>query len=220
MAAWLCSASLRPAPALLCGAGPAARGVCRRALRGEPRPRLGGREASAGPRRVGAEGSGERGLAASLQPRDVERALPLLPGTLRCRPCSRVSRSPGLPLGTAPGSDPTPCASSRSGRPEAAQPRRQGPRRPRELTRTARSGLDLLGPRVREPSPSPSPEAAAERRAQWGADPRTRRGRSAHQPRPRPAPRPAAALPPSAGVFGFSELWLQTVASSSPRPLL
>lgn len=106
-----------------------------------------------------------------------------------------------------------PCASSRSGRPEAAQPRRQGTRRPWELTRTTHPGLDLLGPRLREPSPSPSPEAAAERAPEDSPQPRCP---SAWH---RPAPRPEAARPPSSGVFGFSELWLRTVTSSS-RPLV
>lgn len=164
-------------------------GVGGPALRRESRSRLSGRAAPVGPRRVGAHGDsgseGARGLDASFQSPDVERAPPLLPGTARHRRAGLASWFPRLPLGTAHGSDPTPCASSRSGRPEASQPRRQGPRRPGELTRTAHPSLDFLGPRVPELSPSPSPEAVAERRAQRGADPKTRRRRGAHQPRPR-----------------------------------
>lgn len=47
--------------------------------------------------------------------------------------CHRVCGSPGLRglwFCTKPGSDPTPYASSCSGRPKASQPRQQGPRRP------------------------------------------------------------------------------------------
>lgn len=148
-------------------------------------------------------------LAASLQCPAVEREPLLPPWAPRYPPRSRASRSAGLLLRAAPDGDPTPCASSCSGRPEAAQPRRQGPRRPRELTRTTHPGLDLLGPRLREPSPSPSPEAAAESAPEDSPPPRC------PSAWPRSAPRPEAARSPFSGVFGFSELWLWTVTSSS-----
>ena len=148
-------------------------------------------------------------LAASLQCPAVEREPLLPPWAPRYPPRSWASRSAGLLLRAAPDSDPTPCASSRSGRPEAAQPRRQGPRRPREFTRTTHPGLDLLGPRLREPSPSRSPEAAAESAPEDSPPPRC------PSAWPRSAPRPEAARSPFSGVFGFSELWLWTVTSSS-----
>lgn len=68
---------------------------------------------------------------------------PPFPGAPRYPPRSRASRSAGLLLRAAPDVTPRPAASSRSGRPEAAQPWRQGPRRPRELTRLPIRGPDL-----------------------------------------------------------------------------